>query len=643
MVDDPTIREIDEKTGTDLAEERMRRDRFAGKYPGISKIPAIGPFAAWCSSIGVVAFAGIFISLVLSTAIKAPYFDLPFTGGHAMKYNTYVEPALHMAEKDDVTWYQLRYQADPITNGQGIFDRFGHLPLYEWGLFATFKLLPAVKIENNVRLFAHAIGILILITSFFFFRRWIPRNLALLVVFLMAINPVISFSTYVTVLDSLLVLLTFVSLIWLAEYNDTRKLSRLFLAGIVFGIGNSVKYSMFLWVVPIACVLLYLRRESTVLFLRDFLVYCFLGVVCILANHTSLSTLPRAPGFSMIMFFLWVSAFILMYFALKKYHSGLEKVLDRICKSKALFLVSALGLIVAGIVVVERTWLGSYVDDFLTDSSLMFNPRVYLHMFRIQFKSYATPDVFWLAIAGAGIVFMTRGGELKKITIAILSGSVVYWIVAIKAMFIHEYYTIIIMVAFSLLAAVTIYYLLWNIRSIAVKTIVCLLFMALIFPRALESHAKKLGQNEDISGVVRFIMNHTEESDLILNESLLCPISIYTGRSMIFPFRLRDPAVRDEIQRIGFADTMRKYNIKYLFRQKDRPLFTNFAPIFDGNTMVNPNFDRKAYIYNEMGKKDPEVERNFQELQEVVRKYRIEEKFKLEAEIGKFEIYSFLN
>jgi energy-coupling factor transporter transmembrane protein EcfT len=210
-------------------------------------------------------------------------------------------------------------------------------------------------------------------------------------------------------------------------------------------------------------------------------------------------------------------------------------------------------------------------------------------------------------------------------------------------MFIHNYYTIIIMIAFSLLAATTIYYLLMQILSVRIKWILILLFLVLIFPRAYEANTNRLGQKQDISEAIQFIMEHTDENDLILNESVLSPITIYTGRGLIFPRVLRNRTIREDIHKIGFAETMKKYRIKYLFTPNEKPLYIDFAPIFTETSIREPRFDRKHYIYNEIGERNPDMERGYQELEDIVKRYRIDEKFKEEAKTGKFRFYSFVN
>ena len=85
----------------------------------------------------------LLLAITAFTWIKVPYLTAPFTGEHSMKYNTYVEPAVYMVQKDSMLWNQKKYVSDPVHNPEGIFPKFEHLPLMEWGLFLRTSCSPA--------------------------------------------------------------------------------------------------------------------------------------------------------------------------------------------------------------------------------------------------------------------------------------------------------------------------------------------------------------------------------------------------------------------------------------------------------------------------------------------------------------------
>ena len=586
----------------------------------------------------------LFVIISIFTMIKAPYFNVPFTGEHSIKYNTYVEPALYMSQHNDITWYQLKYQGNPIDNPKGIFFEFDHFPLFEWGLFLAYKIIPYGSIEFKTRLFTNFIGLILLILGYVFIQKWTPKYFALIAVFLMAINPIISFSTFVTVLDSLLIVLTFTSLILLTNYLATRKISTLFLASIVFGIGISIKYSMFLWSSPISLWLIYYKRTSRKDIIKDFAIYNLLGLLFIITNISSVSILPKYPIASLLLMFLWIIVYVLLYYFITRKEQIIDRIIEKINDNMMIYFCIAVAVAIpGGILLYKILNIKAIASHYLTDYSLLLNYKYYLYMFRIQFKSYMTPTIFWLGISGILIAIATKNKDINNIIYSLIFGSFIYILIASKVMFIHNYYTMIIMILFSISAANSIYYILDNVPVASVRIIILLLLFVLIFPKAYSEIQEKLRHTEDISKVNQFIVSNTNDNDIIIHNTLLSPITIYTGRSMVFISSLVNDVIRKGIERDGFSNTMRKYHVKYLFSKGEYPPYIDFAPIFAKTDVREPRFNSRYLISKELGEKNTNIEKEYGELGNVVSKYEIVKKFKLEADFGKYKIYSFVD
>ena len=643
LIDDPAIRRIDEELRSELEEEKIRKSRFSTDFPGISAIPVAGCIVRSCYSVGFSHLAVLFVILGLFTAIKAPYFGLPFTGEHAIKYSAYVEPAFHMFQKNDPTLYQLKYRSDPVKNPDGVFSKFGHLPLFEWGLYATYKFLPYGSIETKTRIFTHFIGLMILISGYFFFRRWVPANFSLLIVSLMAINPIVIFSTFVTVLDSFAILMMFLSFIRLNQYLDSKRISRLFWAGVVFGIGIATKYSTFLWVAPISLMLIYYMSQDKVYFLRDYAIYIMLGVLIFVTNHTSIRNLPTTPVSSVLLLLLWGVGFAILSIIISRYETKMYQFIGNLCKSKILIAVTTVVICLTGAYFWKSMNFSDMSDDFLTDTSLLFNRKLYQYMLRIQFKEYMTPNMFWFAVVGFIMILLSKENKFKKLTVSFLFGSVIYWIMASKVMFFHNYYTIIIIVLFCLYGSFVIYYILANIQGVIGKASIIILFMLLTFPQAYSANIQRLKITQDISEIKDFIIRNTNENDIIINETSLSVVTIYTKRSFIYMERLVNNPFRSEIKQTGFAKTMRKYHVKYLMTDSENPSYIDFAPLFAETKIREPRWDRKLIIFNTINYKQSGRNEDLLELEKIVQEYKINDKFHLEAKIGKFKFYTFVD
>jgi hypothetical protein len=154
---------LDEDRRTEERGARARGERFRDLFPRVSAVPVVGGVLRGGYAHGIPYLAAVLVSLMVFTAIKLPYLQAPFTGEHSMKYSTYVEPATYMLQKGTMLWYQKKYVADPLSNPQGIFPRFDHLPLMEWGLYLAYRTFPGTKMELTTRIVTHVIGLLTLL------------------------------------------------------------------------------------------------------------------------------------------------------------------------------------------------------------------------------------------------------------------------------------------------------------------------------------------------------------------------------------------------------------------------------------------------------------------------------------------------
>jgi hypothetical protein len=587
---------------------------------------------------------GLIAILLLFTWIKAPYLAAPFTGEHSMKYNTYVEPAVYMVQKDSMLWNQKKYVSDPVHNPEGIFPKFDHLPLMEWGLFLTYRLFPGAGIELKTRIFTHLIGVLTLLCAWRFLSGYFPKSFNLLFIGLIAINPVFSFSTYVTVLDSIVFLFMFVSLRQIGVYLERKRIRSLLWAGVWFGLGNAVKYPLFLWLAPIAFLFLFFQREDNARFFKDFGIYLFTCLLVTFMMVLAFSNLISSPGLA----FALMSFLALLLWGIHRFLVNYEETVLRfagyiLAQRGILGLVSVLS-VVAAILLIRALKLSDYADEFLTDSSLVGNPRLYKYMLFHQFKEYMTRNLFWIGLSGSALALLTRESAMRRVWIPFLLGALVYWVVASKSIFFHVYYSLIIVWTLTFGAAYFIHFLLGNLKNATQKAIVVMGFLSLILPPVVDATTGRMRNFIDVRSAVRYIQENTKPEEFLLFEGYLTPLSIYTGRGFVMPAVLANDEIREEIRRIGFAKTMRKYRVKYLFTPNEQPFYLDYAPLFEPTNIVEPsgqNFNRNIRIYQTIGISDPGLKEDLRQVEEIERKYAIREKFVLEHQIGKMKFFSF--
>ncbi|MBE0568902.1 MAG: glycosyltransferase family 39 protein, partial [Deltaproteobacteria bacterium] len=391
----PGSTRLEEEYRKEKDAERSRKERFPDRFPGIASLPLINrAFAAvYCHGYPYVLL--LLLSIAVFTAIKAPYFAAPFTGEHSMKYNTYVEPALHMTEKGSMLWYQKRYIADPVHNPEGILERFDHLPLMEWGLYATYKLFPDSGIEKKTRLFNHIIGILILLAAYRFFIGYFPKSFCVAFIGLLSLHPVVSFASYVTVLDSIAILFMFLSLTEVSGYFRRQKISGLFRAGIWFGLGNAVKYPLFLWLAPISFLFIYFESRNAVSFMKNYAVYIGISLLVTFGAMAVVKRLMPSPAFALSLALALIACLVLAWYCADRYENAVDRFMGYLWARKAVLVMASFVLIVAGVVLLRFMELSGFAEEFLTESGLVANYRLYKYMLLHQFKSYMTRNLFW--------------------------------------------------------------------------------------------------------------------------------------------------------------------------------------------------------------------------------------------------------
>lgn len=624
--------------------ERARRDRFQERFPRIASVPVLNRVFRTVYCHGFSHVLVLLIVITVFTAIKVPYLGAPFTGEHSMKYNTYVEPAVYMVQKDSMLWNQKKYVADPVHNPEGIFPKFEHLPLMEWGLFLTYKLFPVAGIEMKTRIFTHLIGVLTLLWTYRFFSGYFPKSFNLLFIGAIAINPVFSFSTYVTVLDSIAFLFMIISLRQISVYLERKRIGSLLWAGVWFGLGNAVKYPLFLWLAPTAFLFLYFQRKDNAGFFKEYGIYLFTCLLVTFVTVLAVSNLISSPGFSLLLVFFLALLLLGIDRFLVKYDASVQRMAGYIVSKKGIFVLIFALSVLAGIFLFRTLRLSDYADEFLTDSTLIGNYRLYKYMLFHQFKEYMTRNLFWIGMSGAALALMTREGAMKRVWVPFLFGSLVYWVAASKSIFFHIYYSLIIVWTLTFSAAYFIHFLLGNLKNAMQKSIVLVGFLALILPPVVDATTGRMHNFVDVRSAVRFIQENTKPDEFLLFEGYLTPLSIYTGRGFVMPAVLANDTIRQDIRRIGFATTMRKYRIKYLFTPNDQPFFLDYAPLFEATNLLEPsgqNFNRNILIYKTIGISDKGVKEDLRQVEEIERKYKIPEKFILEKQIGKMKFYSF--
>ncbi|WP_440956350.1 glycosyltransferase family 39 protein [Methanosarcina sp. Mfa9] len=587
----------------------------------------------------------IFIAILfLFTAIKAPYFDVSFTGEHTMKYNAYVEPAKYMYENHNPFLYRKSYQADPVNNPLGIFNTFSQLPLLEWGLAATYTLMPFNSLEVNTRLFTHFIGILILISAYVFFKNWFSKEESLIIIFLMAINPIISFTTFVTVADSLLLLLTFISLNYASKYIEEERIKHLFFAGLFFGIGVATKYSIILWEAPIFTMLLILNKKTDMCtFVKSVGIFGLMGVLPAIAFKTSLKYLPTDALLSTISFIIWIVIISCVYTTIIKKENNIDNIISKATQNKLLFVGAIISGISIGITFLCVTQAYRLFHEFLTDPKLIFNWDMYAYMLNKQFKEYMTENVFYLGLVGFIFSLYSGFSKQKIALITFLVGSFFYWILASKVIFFHNYYTNIIIIVFCISIGSMIYRVSRFYDNKFFFISIILVFSLLVYPTSYNANVNRLNEEIDqysLMQVAQYLLENTNENEIYIDDSYILTLTILTGRPRIDESNLIQDEISESIKTIGFSESMKKYNISCVITTRNTPRYERYVNIFTDENLGSVSYGRRDIILSRLNP-DYHSSGDIERRNQLIKECNIQNKFILEQKLGPYRIFSF--
>lgn len=596
----------------------------------------------WWYSLGLI---GI---LVLFVAVKIPYMDLTFTGLHEMKYSAIVEPAKHMYETNNLLLNQKKYLAVPIINPDGIYDSFGSYPIMEWGLVLMFNLFPNLGYELNARIFTALLGIIFLIGIYFLMKRFFSKKASLLVLFLISTNVIIQFFTYVTVMDTSMMIFFVFSLIALISGLEKNNMKLVFLAGILGGLGVNMKDSLLIisFFVYLFLILFWPKKKLSERLNYFLYFFPFLILEDVFFN-ISFKWLPKNPLLYGTIFIFVILFHWLFYNQINNLQSYSKRIFEKYFTLKRTIFIVLVGATLFLFVFMQSDRVIGMMHDFITDKYLIFNWPMY-ETFLERWQDWATNFGYYIGMIGfASLGFLIKDKKTKIFLYSLLASSFFYLIIASKVLYFHEYYHHIFMMTFLIFTGVLVYY---AVRIYKPLPAILVIFL-LITPIAIQNHKNTTEwlskeNNEGIMELGEYLRENMEEDEFFLTEGPAY-LSFYSNRKSFSEHVLKeDPNLRNEIlkkiEKKGMNETMRELKIRYyITKSKDNFDKEGFAYMFSEELSKKRNEksfrsiiinceENDICFYNE---NKEEINKIFEEK---VRSY-----LKLEKKFEPFYIYSF--
>lgn len=576
---------------------------------------------------------------------KIPYWDISFTVNHPLKYNTYVDPAFSMFRENDPFFIQRKYMHNPITDSRGMGIQYGSLPLLEWTLFAGYKIFNGIlSIEAITRMVMITIGCIALISFYHFTKKIFDERFALLATLLLSINSIFNLSSFVTVYDILTFSITFFSFSLIVDSFKNSNNNKLFTAGLLLGIGMSIKINILLWSLPFIFIyLFYSCRKDIRVFIQKIILYLLGTIIPYIIVKTSLNFFPTKEPKYFIIFFIA----ILILACIIKYTDKIStsigetssECIDYIKNHKKILWLIPL-IIIIGIKFIYST---SVSEEFLTDWKLLFNTDLYFRFLTDQIIPYIGKFPFYILAFSIPLFIFYCKGKRENLTIfALIFGSLFYILIASKALFFHSYYWLFIIASFIIFITWGILFMGDNFfRGIASTSYIIILTTGLFFNLSATVKSKLNREYTEVYDVIEYINSEDfEEGTSFIDQASISYLTIKTNLYRVYDSEVfADHEFRDSVKKIGFLETMRKYKILYLITLNSvEPDLTIFANSFSNDDLETTSYRRTDQILSILY---PSV-KYYSDLDirgKIIQDNNLYDQFKLIKEFGAYKIY----
>lgn len=549
----------------------------------------------------------ILISIILLFfLIKIPSWDLSFTVNHPLKYSTYTEPASQMLEAKDPFVLQTHYMHNPITDSRGIGKTFGNLPILEWLLFSFYTIFEHIlPLETITRLVMCLVGTSALIAVGQFFRIAFGNKVALIIVFLLAINQIFNLASFVTVYDTINIALTFFAFALILKFNQKEEYQKLFFAGLLLGIGAAIKENILLWAYPALCILFIKRGRPLEQYLSYFTSLALISFLPVLITKLTIAYFPSKEPIYFIFFVVGVIIIYLFKLVFAKLCSFLEKVYRRVIKLMVKYKVLFIVPILLGVALIRLLYTLDIADEFLTDWRLLFNIDLYIEFINNQAIPYSTIFVTILAFLAMVLLPMYEKRDQKnKITIALIFGALFYIILASKVLFFHSYYWLFIIITIVLLATKGLIILSKQFNSpILSYSFLIVTLAALALPTISGTRSKLNRSVPSVYKVVDFINEQNlPEGTSFIDQGDLTYLTFKTDIYRVYDTSVfGDVTFKKYVAGNGLAQAMNHFKIKYLITSGGKlPDYLIFGNTFLEEPLVNGSYRRTDIIYSQL-------------------------------------------
>jgi len=532
----------------------------------------------------------IILILIICLFIKLPYFEDTLKEDSLNKFQEYVEPAQHMLSSGNLAAFQYHYTTNPLNPSP--LTTINHLPVYEYGFLLTYKLLPFNSLEFNTHLFVFLIGCLFLVSVYLLSNLFFPKPFSVVLVAVLAISPIVNYSSFIPVGDILMFTFLFFSLFALQKFQENKSFHSFFIASILFALGILSKVSVLVVAIPILLFFFLGNQKEKSKSGSEFIIFLFLSIfnvavlLLFLRNYLSnfiLSLLGLIVGIA-ILFYLFSK--------INLQNNIIQSTITKLGKNNLIKTISwaVFAIIIASIYYYYRNY--SIGEVALANSFSIFNFALYSVLIKGIINDITRP-IFFLALIGIIALFVVKiDKKSKNFLLAFLVSAAFYFILLARTILIHDYYQLAVIVTLCLFFSFFAFSISKIFKSNKTRIIFLIILLLIALPASTSQLEKLVGPDTtDTKLASEYLASIMTEDQYFLTEGAGHSLSLYSNRNRVVLQVIRTPEIAQEVETLGFSETMERLGIVYLVTTNPK-IFTPYVKeLLDPTLSITPDRD----------------------------------------------------
>lgn len=384
----------------------------------------------------------------------------------------------------------------------------------------------------------------------------------------------------------------FFSIFALQKFQENKSFFSFFIASILFALGILSKVSILVVAIPLFLFFFLGNQKEKSRSGAEFIIFIVLSIfnvavlLLFLRNYLSnfiLSLLGLIVGIA-ILFYLFSK--------INLQKNIIQSTIGKLGKNNLIKTISwaIFAIIIASIYYYYRDY--SIGEVALANSFSIFNFTLYAVLIKGIINDITRP-IFFLALLGIIALFVVKiDKKSRNFLLAFLVSGVFYFILLARTILVHDYYQLAVIITLCLFFSFFAFSISKIFKSNKTRIIFIVLLLLIALPASINQLQKLVGPDTaDTKLASEYLASIMTEEQYFLTEGAGHSLSLYSNRNRVTLQTIKTPEIAQEIQTLGFAETMKKLNIAYLVTTNPRVVIPYVKELSNPNVTVTPNRD----------------------------------------------------